>query len=594
MVGLAYDCLANPLGAVRSTFEKSMSSGADPASFSGGDWGALDVFRNFLFDQDGLSQVPILDHKTVKWIQPYTLVRFRGMIQDMLGNEVYVGAYKDGTVWRTNKYLDFSQAPMDSSADMRIWERRLLYCVPVPGLNSWAESASEATIKRRMELTSQQREKRRRADDEAADDMDLVVSNDAIEGSPSAKKMREDGHPSDSTESQESISQGASSSASFQPNVDMDSLPCLVKIYDTPESDLKLNEIFEFIGVLTFDSQPQLDKDEFDDFENAFMGDALTTLPPSTEVPHLHCFIHRKLAIHDFLQSSPMLEPKPHMVKEIRETLLRHLTDVLGNDCLAAHFVLLHLLSKVQSRVDTLAVGKFSLNLTGLSKETVSVYGTQLSLAIKNLLPFSDYLPLTVGYLNAAPFSPKKDYETNRLITGRLQLAEGTHLIIDETTMGEGNLFSVGVDNTRLLKNLTELQKMEYDFKYYKMEMAADIQLLVLSEGKSCFCPADLVLPFQPTSVGSSEVSIEALDAWRWYLATLRSLPHSIDAEIQNVIENDLVEARRADRNLGTEGFSRLLTMGRLMCMSYGETSLSLEHWQMVKELERLRRERLQ
>lgn len=67
------------------------------------------------------------------------------------------------------------------------------------------------------------------------------------------------------------------------------------------------------------------------------------------------------------------------------------------------------------------------------------------------------------------------------------------------------------------------------------MEMAADIQLLVLSEGKSCFCPADLVLPFQPTSVGSSEVSAEALNAWRWYLATLRSLPHSIDAEIQNV-----------------------------------------------------------
>lgn len=42
-------------------------------------------------------------------------------------------------------------------------------------------------------------------------------------------------------------------------------------------------------------------------------------------------------------------QPKPHMVKEIRETLLRHLTDVLGNDGLAAHFVLLHLLSKVNT-----------------------------------------------------------------------------------------------------------------------------------------------------------------------------------------------------------------------------------------------------
>ena len=33
--------------------------------------------------------------------------------------------------------------------------------------------------------------------------------------------------------------------------------------------------------------------------------------------------------------------------------------------------------------------------------------------------------------------------------------------------------------------------------------------------------------------------------------------------------------------------------MGRLMSVSFGENCLSLEHWQMVKELERLRRERL-
>lgn len=39
-------------------------------------------------------QVPVLTPATLGWIQPNTLVRFRGMIQDMLGNELYVGAYK--------------------------------------------------------------------------------------------------------------------------------------------------------------------------------------------------------------------------------------------------------------------------------------------------------------------------------------------------------------------------------------------------------------------------------------------------------------------------------------------------------------------
>ncbi|THG04025.1 hypothetical protein TEA_013710 [Camellia sinensis var. sinensis] len=60
------------------------------------------------------------------------------------------------------------------------------------------------------------------------------------------------------------------------------------------------------------------------------------------------------------------------------------------------------------------------------------------------------------------------------------------------------------------------------------------------------------------------------------------------------VVEDDLVAARQADRSLGSQDFSRWLTMGRLMSVSFGETRLSLEHWQMVKELERLRTERLQ
>jgi hypothetical protein len=77
---------------------------------------------------------------------------------------------------------------------------------------------------------------------------------------------------------------------------------------------------------------------------------------------------------------------------------------------------------------------------------------------------------------------------------------------------------------------------VEYDFKYYKMEMAADVQLLIFSEGKSNILPADIVIPFQPSSVGSSEVVAEqALEAWRWYLASVKSLPHSIDSEMQKV-----------------------------------------------------------
>ncbi|XP_018821915.1 mini-chromosome maintenance complex-binding protein isoform X1 [Juglans regia] len=597
MVGLPYDLVANPLGAVRSTFEKAAaSSGFDP---NGKDWGVLDLFRHFLFDQGRLSQVPILNGETIRWIQPKTLVRFRAMVQDMLGNEFYVGAYQDGSVWRTNKFRDVSQFPLgDSSPHTQVWERRLLYCVPVPGQNSWTEPSSESVVNQCKDFIPQQREKRRRMDDEAIDDMNMLVSDNGFQVSPSVKKVKEDGCPSTSSQTQDSLSEGYCSNTSMVTGIDKDFLSCLVKIYDSPESDLKLNDVFEFIGILTLDSELNEDKDDHDEPDNGFCDDVMVHLPPNKgfmlQVPRLHCLIHRKLAAPDFLRGSPMMEPKPHFVREMREVLLRHLTVVLGNDGIAAHFMLLHLLSRVHTRVDTVAVGKLSLNLTCFSKESAALFGSRLSLALKTLLPFTHCIPLTLEYLNSVSLAPKKDYETNRLKTGVLQLAEGSHIIIDETQLEAGTLNSVGMENARLLRNLMELQRVEYDFKYYKMEMAADVQLLIFSEAKSNILPADIVMPFQPSSVGSSEVvTAEALEAWRWYLATVKSLPHSIESEMQKVVENDLVAARQADRSIGSHDFNRWLTMGRLMSLSFGETCLSLEHWQMVKELERLRRERL-
>ncbi|GFP86604.1 mini-chromosome maintenance complex-binding protein [Phtheirospermum japonicum] len=365
-----------------------------------------------------------------------------------------------------------------------------------------------------------------------------------------------------------------------------------MQIYECPETNVKLNDVFEFVGVFTFDPELTVDRNDNDELTENFSEDSLAHLPP-TKVPRLHCVVHRKLGANDFL-SSPQLELTPCAIKEVREALIGHLADVLGNDRMAAQYLLLHLLSRVHARVDSIAVGKLSLNFTCFNKESMSVFGDRLKRAIENLLPFSECLPLTIDYLNTVSLAPKKDYSTNRLVSGFLQLAEGSHLIIDETPLQTGTLNSTGVENARILNNMMESQKVEYDFTYYKMDMASDVQLLILSEGKSNILPADIVIPFHPSSadsvVGANE---EMLKAWRWYLATMKSLCHSIEPHMQKVVEDDLVAARQADRSLGSQEFSRWLTMGRLMSVSFGETCLSMQHWQMVKELERLRKERL-
>lgn len=57
MGGPAYDCLTNPLGAVRFSFVNALSSGYDPASSVGKDWGVVDLFRHYFSDESAISQV---------------------------------------------------------------------------------------------------------------------------------------------------------------------------------------------------------------------------------------------------------------------------------------------------------------------------------------------------------------------------------------------------------------------------------------------------------------------------------------------------------------------------------------------------------
>ena len=51
-----------------------------------------------------------------------------------------------------------------------------------------------------------------------------------------------------------------------------------------------------------------------------------------------------------------------------------------------------------------------------------------------------DLISLTVDTLNERLFVPHKDHQLDELVTGRLQLANGTQLIVDELQMQPGTL----------------------------------------------------------------------------------------------------------------------------------------------------------
>ena len=52
--------------------------------------------------------------------------------------------------------------------------------------------------------------------------------------------------------------------------------------------------------------------------------------------------------------------------------------------------------------------------------------------------------------LNERSMRPRRDYQTNRLVPGRLQLPPASQVLLDETTMAPGTLAPAGVANLQV------------------------------------------------------------------------------------------------------------------------------------------------
>ena len=65
----------------------------------------------------------------------------------------------------------------------------------------------------------------------------------------------------------------------------------------------------------------------------------------------------------------------------------------------------------------------------------------------------------SIENLNTMHMIPRKDIQSNRLVTGALQLASGTELVLDETALLEGKLEPNGINNLKALGNMLQHQR---------------------------------------------------------------------------------------------------------------------------------------
>uniref|UniRef100_A0A146LVX7 Mini-chromosome maintenance complex-binding protein n=1 Tax=Lygus hesperus TaxID=30085 RepID=A0A146LVX7_LYGHE len=509
--------------------------------------------------------VPLLEDVPNHDVLDGSLFRFRGMIQDMPNPVFYFSEYAVQNVttgvvkkrcgkFRSSLVCEEGEKLLLDEETSVSSERRPYYCVSVPGLNSWARLASRT--RQELPMKEETSSVKRPADDMEVDDESQVSSGEgnkrlcAVKSPSETSGMVTDLHCP--------IPTGRDAA-------------CVVHIYDV-DDNLKVNDVVDVVGFVYVSGADQDDVD----------------VPPSL-APRLHAVAVRR---------NPSMTINVDVSPSVRSDLHLALTQLLLGDHLAADYLICHLLSNVYSRRDVV-LGKFSLNLCNVPLDPLYTSGLYDILA--SLVPRSHFFPMSLHNMNTSDLVPVKDYNTNRLKTGLLQLSDRTHFVIDETKLDIGKLQQRGVQNVQVLNTLLSDQTVNYDFKFYNVPFHMNIPVMVLSEGKSLL-HCDAVVRLTPDGSFAIAETLEAVRSYlkepllshaRRYLSESATQEFVIPDDLTAAIQNDFVEMRRIDSKITPDEMHTHLVLARLLALSHGQNVLTKDIWDRASELERLRRARL-
>nr|CAB3263700.1 mini-chromosome maintenance complex-binding protein [Phallusia mammillata] len=601
---------SNPLHIVNNLFEKRSDDQSWKKEIS-------KYFSNKLENLSTLQLISSLNDEPLHSIHSEGLVRFRCMIQDTFEPEYFLETYEvvdksnGNKTMHTSRYRDIvtckegCEVMMESERN-ETGCRQVLYCVSIPGETNWVKEKYKTNCKQPSSSYNATSGLKRSHDDGEEETMEhdtepVNQSNDCFAN----KRSRLSQNSSNVT--QQTLTKN-------HPLPDEDGPVCIVKVYDEA-TDFKVNEIYEFVGVLSVDPELSSAYDtpvaENNGLVNGHGTDAEQIAeqkahsPPASFVPRLHCIqmfrlqhnnpcipLHQSIdaAKQELTANAPIL----------RQEILNFLKQATFGDELTAEYLLCHLIARVYSRTGLMAVGKMSLNISGIPLQ--SCYAKLLSDLLKEVLTKAFYLRMSLENMNKLHFTPTKNYSTNRLDSGILQLSEGTHMVVDESALQPGQLDQNGVKNIQALGTLLTQQKVDYNFQFHPVVFQHNIPILVLSEGKSML-PCDCQVLLKPQIPISSDItsyfkqftiSEDIMNKFRLFFTIVKFSEYELDESMMKTIENDFVTTRQANSdNMTPEDLHAHLVLARSLCISWGESKLREERWKTIRDLENERKQRL-
>uniref|UniRef100_U5EXQ7 Mini-chromosome maintenance complex-binding protein n=1 Tax=Corethrella appendiculata TaxID=1370023 RepID=U5EXQ7_9DIPT len=582
-----------------------------PEYFLANEASCLNALKEYWKNKNDWNKIPMLNYAKLDQLKDNQLVRFRGMIQDMQDPECYVKRYevsneREGSKRMVEgKFRDIIVLKNGEKVEQNsqvYGDRRPVFVVSIPGYNSWAldyEKKLYGNCNNSVEVTvnGQQSHNKRSLDE----DEEMDVDERSKKPNLPVKHHKQNGESSSSTEAAENTVLSSEYHLN-SPIPERPSKACLVKMYGKNAVDCVLNTIVDVIGFLSID--PALDGSTNDQFEDIDDATVQATNPPPSLIPRLHAIYIENLAhTNPLLYIDVMALPLPsNLATEIFTNIMNLLTQCLFGDKIAAEYLFCHLVSTVYIRTGLQSLGQFSLNLSNIPAEVLPEYTNLFYEITELLLPASHYYPMTLNNMNTHQFVPKKDYETNKLTSGLLQLAPHTHLVLDETRLHTGKLESNGLHAVASIAYLINQQKLIYDFQFYKLEFDTNVPILILSEGKSmlpncCYCPiipdTDSIRLIGETIKAGKHFIQPKLNEIRKFLTQMRMQEFNMSATDPVMIQNDFVKMRQ-DETVTADDLHQLLVLSRLLGLIRGKSALDMESWNHAKELEIERRNRVE
>lgn len=460
-------------------------------------------------------------------------------------------------------------------------ERHVLYCIPIPGETKWSILKKEKYIADLEDLGTFKQPKHRvkRGHEEI------------LEGEETSKLTKTPSKPDPKVSEKNHYQLGE---LNF-PLPNMHGLSSVVKVYgDMQAEQFKLNDVFEFTGFFYLnDTIPN-----FEDINEEDMDSLVSQFPG---VPIIHCIDERKIVDTnpyiplDIIEFKKELSEFIPQIRTIRQQLINVLKSCLGQDLLAAEYLLYYLLSRIYYRQTTThPIGHLPLNF--IIPDHGNVLCDTLYPIIQNLTCKCHMIPLTLENLASSKYIPHKDYTQEKLITGELQLSSGTHILINEVNLEPGQLSGDAVKQIHALEQLVAQQIVSYDFQFHSIDMMVDTPILIVSNARSIFKTAVVVRvspqqPFESFDNALTQVcqnqSEEVLSLFRKYIGMMRHVTvNPTSDEITEVLQNDFVNIRQENPNFSDELYGHWLNLSKLVCLSFGEDNLNGELWEYTKKLE--------